>query len=91
MIIYRYNPLYSANHIYFNEYLPAGTYNLSFHDPTGATTSDFTCAPYILSYNLSASPVPDDVCDYNPLPLELTTAAGTFFFIFIIPFLWFLC
>jgi hypothetical protein len=74
----RYNPLYFQNHIYLNEYLLSGTYNLSFHDPLGKNppSQQYNCAPYSLTYSLVAADIPAGACDADVLPSDLNTTAG---------------
>jgi hypothetical protein len=70
--------LYFQNHIYLNEYLLSGTYNLSFHDPVGKSSLSLQCAPYSLSYSLVAAEIPAGACDADVLPSDLNTTAGKF-------------
>jgi hypothetical protein len=75
-----YEPLYFENHVYFNEYLPAGTYNLSLHDGIGADrtlNNAFACASYSLTYSLVVSDLPpENACVGDPLPTNLTDPNG---------------
>jgi hypothetical protein len=71
-----YNPLYFQDRIYLNEYLLAGTYNLSFHDPLGKNPLPLKCAPYTLTYTLVAADVPAGTCDADTLPSDLNTTSG---------------
>lgn len=78
-VIKTYQPLYFLNRIYLNEVLPAGTYNLSFHDPSGGKNkiTSLNCAPYQLTYTLTpTSEVPGDICTSDTLPTDLFSTNG---------------
>jgi hypothetical protein len=70
-----YYPLYFLNHVYLNEYIPAGTYNLSFHS-LGGINPVFTCAPYSLTSAYLITDFPADSCSSDSLPTDLFSFAG---------------